>query len=351
MADQLSLRLFADINVSDHFFDSLRADYPDFEAWFKKKSAESAYVFASASGSLDGFLYLKIEDGPVDDVSPPLPPKRRLKVGTMKINAHGTKLGERFIKKIVDHAVREAADEIYVTVFPKHAGLVTLLNKYGFRKIGIKSGKTGVEDVLAKPMANFEDDLDKGYPAIHTKDRKFRLLAIHPEFHTKLFPDSKLVTDSPDIIADLTHANSIHKIYIAKMAGLLSFRPGDPFVIYRTGDGQGPAYYRSVATSLCVTEEVKTMSQFGSEKEYLDYVGPQSVFTDAELRKFWKSREYDKLIKFTYNVSFSKRPNRQLLINQIGLNKSARWSTLDLTKQQFLAIAELGLVDARLIVD
>lgn len=49
--------------------------------------------------SIDGFLFLKVEDGLVGDVTPPLAPMTRIKVGTFKINAHGTKLGERFVKK------------------------------------------------------------------------------------------------------------------------------------------------------------------------------------------------------------------------------------------------------------
>lgn len=352
MSELLSLQKFGDISLADPFFDSLRGDYPGFEEWFAKKADELAYVFRpDPAGELEGFLYLKVEDGPVTDVVPSLPPMRRIKVGTMKVNAHGTKLGERFIKKIVDHAVREAAVEIYVTVFPKHAALVALFKRYGFEHIGTKKTGAGVEDVLAKRMSDFSSDIDKGYPSIHTKGRNFHLLAIYPEFHTRLFPDSILVTESPDIIADLTHTNSIHKVYIAKAPGLLSFQPGDPFVIYRTGDNQGPAYYRAVATSICMTDEVRTMSQFKTQADYLQYVGPQSVFSDDELKSFWKTRKYDKLIKFTYNVSFAKRPNRQSLINQIGLNEDARWSTLSLTEDQFRAIAALGQVDASLIVD
>ncbi|WP_310730564.1 hypothetical protein [Burkholderia multivorans] len=72
----------------------------EFEDWFHRKAENWAYVFEQDDSNLiDGFLYLKIEDDPVEDVNPQLPAKRRVKVGTFKINAHGTKLGERFIKK------------------------------------------------------------------------------------------------------------------------------------------------------------------------------------------------------------------------------------------------------------
>src|SRR5690606_3403934 len=88
---------FKTIDLSDHFFDSLRSDYSEFPNWFKKKSEEFAYIFRNGSGLIDGFLYLKQENEAIPDVIPPLPPEQRIKVGTMKINAHGTKLGERFL--------------------------------------------------------------------------------------------------------------------------------------------------------------------------------------------------------------------------------------------------------------
>ena len=90
---------FAEVNLSQPFFDSLKADYVEFPNWFARKANEMAYVFRNDRGEIDGFLYLKREDGPLVDVEPHLPPANRLKVGTLKINAHGTRLGERFVKK------------------------------------------------------------------------------------------------------------------------------------------------------------------------------------------------------------------------------------------------------------
>ena len=106
-------------------------------------------MFPSGTGGLDGFLYVKIEEGAVEDVTPALPSARRLKVGPFKINPHGTKLGERFVKKIFDHAVHEEVEEIYVTVFAKHTGLISLLTRYGFEWQAAKRTANGEELVLA----------------------------------------------------------------------------------------------------------------------------------------------------------------------------------------------------------
>src|SRR3712207_7909254 len=80
--------------------------------------------------------------------SPNRPACNRLKVGTFKIDAHNTKLGERFVKKIMDAALYMKADEIYVTIFAKHHGLIKILQRYGFNE----EGKKGEELVLVKNM-------------------------------------------------------------------------------------------------------------------------------------------------------------------------------------------------------
>ncbi|ALP62367.1 hypothetical protein [Paraburkholderia caribensis] len=343
---------FKDAKLDDPFFDSLRADYREFEDWFGRKSENWAYIFEQdGSKAIDGFLYMKIEDGVVDDVVPPLPAKKRLKVGTFKINAHGTKLGERFVKKIFDHAVDGGVAEIYVTIFPKHAGLVNLLNRYGFEKAAIKTTVNGVEDVLIRSM-HWRDNLDrdKNYPLIKM-DGDFYQVGIYPDYHTRLLPDSILNNEDVEIVKDISHANSINKIYIAAMKGLMSLTPGDKIVIYRTGDGKGPAEYRAVATSICVVEAVRTLDSFGSVDAFLNYARPHSVFSDAELSGFYKSRRYPFIISFTYNIALRHRLTRHHLIEKIGINRDAYPGFLRLTPQQFKQIVIDGGVNESLIVD
>jgi hypothetical protein len=127
----LEQQQFSKIDLDNPFFDSLKQDYKEFTDWFLKKAnlGEQAYVFYSKPEIIDGFLYLKIENEELRDVIPIKPAKARLKLGTLKINAHGTKLGERFIKKVFDHLIVNDLDEVYVTVFDHHTGLIKLLEK------------------------------------------------------------------------------------------------------------------------------------------------------------------------------------------------------------------------------
>jgi predicted nucleic acid-binding protein len=89
--------LFGSLNVGDIFFDSFRRDYPEFDAWFNRKSDEMAYVCKSDRNELLAFLYVKIEDErePYSDIRPAFTPKKRLKIGTFKVVMNGFKLGER----------------------------------------------------------------------------------------------------------------------------------------------------------------------------------------------------------------------------------------------------------------
>ena len=87
----VKLKCFEDVDLNNTFFDSLREDYggKDFDDWFKRKGKEKAYVFEDQNG-LKGFLYVKTEMPDEPDylkVTPILSPKKRLKIGTFKINA------------------------------------------------------------------------------------------------------------------------------------------------------------------------------------------------------------------------------------------------------------------------
>lgn len=97
--DAIQLFSFNEINFDDTFFNSLRGDYPEFMNWVarKKDQGENAYVLIGESGQIDGFLYLKEEYDVNSDITPLLPGERHIKIGTFKVNAHNTVLGQRFL--------------------------------------------------------------------------------------------------------------------------------------------------------------------------------------------------------------------------------------------------------------
>jgi L-amino acid N-acyltransferase YncA len=347
----LSYVRFDQVNLADSFFDSLKADYAEFEQWFAKKANEMAYLSVSDQGVIDGFLYLKIEDEAHPEITPALAAKHRLKVGTFKIDAHGTKLGDRFVKKLFDRAMADHVEEIYLTIFERHSDLIKLLKRYGFKPRGIKTSSNGTELVLVRTMGWEGDRLHENYPLVKISAGSKFLLAIAPQWHTKLLPDSRLVGEGPNVVADISHTNSIQKIYLAGRSNAQHLKHGDALIIYRMSDYQAPAHYRSVATSVCVVDKVEMISEYPTESTFLEYCRPFSVFTEQELKGFYKSKQYPVIITFTYNISFPKRVTRKVLIEEIGLDGSERWSCLQLTNEQFLAIMKKGQVDESFIVN
>jgi hypothetical protein len=348
----LHYKKFSEIDGDDIFFDSLKGDYNEFKTWFAKKSdaGEEAYVFYNSRKRMDGFLYLKVETDADASIIPPLPSGRALKVGTLKINAHGTKLGERFVKKIFDHAMNLGADYIYVTVFDKHQGLITLMERYGFEKQGEKVTGNGAEHVLIRNLNVISGDVVKDFPHFEITNKKYYLLAIYPEYHSAFLPDSILNGESHDILEDVSHTNSIHKIYISGINRTKSLHPGDIVAIYRTNDGKGKAYYRSVISSIGVVEEVRQIKSFKSEAQFIKYAKPYSIFTLEQLKEYFTKKQKSYIIKFTYNAALKKRIIRKRLIEECLISTRTRWDFTQLTETQLKWIADQGEINESLIV-
>ena len=73
------------------------------------------------------------------------------------------------MKKIMDKAIAEDVDEIYVTMFPTEElrKLVTMFEKFGFSHIADKKHKDGSSEyVLVKDMRTQVNDLMLDYPFV-----------------------------------------------------------------------------------------------------------------------------------------------------------------------------------------
>ena len=346
---------FAEIALSDKFFDSLRASYPGFDDWFRRKAAagETAITYYEDDTLLD-FLYLKEEREEMTDVEPPLPAKHRLKVGTFKIDSRGTRRGERLMKKLLDTAIAKDVDEIYVTIFPEQRlqPLIRSFEKFGFVQVGVKWHENGkLENVYVRDMCRMVGDTLKDYPFTDIRGNRFFQLSILPEYHTRLFPDSILKNERKyDIIQDNSETNSIYKTYICWMQDTRQLRPGDKLVIYRTSDGQGLANYRSVCTSICTVLEVKTIHDFADENDFVRYAHKQSVFTEYELRQWYRTKPNFILIQMVYNIAFTRKVIRKTLIEQVRLKESNYWGFFRLTPDQFNHILRLGAINERYLI-
>ena len=188
------------------------------------------------------------------------------------------------------------------------------------------------------------------YPLIKINGRNF-LLSIYPSWHTRLFPESILTNENDSIIEDVSHTNSIEKVYLTKMSGTETLRPGDNILIYRTSDGQGPARYRSVATSVCVVQEVLNIYDFPHYEDFKKYCAPYSVFEEFELDLLFKKKNYPIIIRFTYNFPLTKRVIRDDIMTVTGYNDSNYWGFLPINDSHFREILRLGGVNESYIVN
>ena len=342
----VKLKHFKEVDLQDSFFDTLREDYEGskFDAWFKKKGDESAYVFENENNGLKGFLYLKIElPGEPDylKITPKLSAKKRLKIGTFKIDSSGFRLGERFLKIIFDNAMKDNVDEIYVTLFENKRDVVKslkhLLEEWGFVKHGYKIENH--ELVLVKSMKNYDEAKSPklNYPQLK-KNSETYILPIKAEYHTDLFPDKILRNEDMHLYEDnLAHRYALEKIYLSGVCHCKA-KPGDIVLIYRMSN-QWYKSYSSVITGLAIIQEV---IQTKTVEECVNICKNRSIFDEAEIRKFYD--KYPTVVKLLDYSVFKKPVTLQQLrdLNIVGETEGPRPFT-PISKEKFASICRLGM--------
>lgn len=315
----LEKEYFGNIDLEDEFFDSFKEDYKGYEKWFNSKANDIVYV-ARSSEKIAALLYVKneTESEPYADIEPIFKPKRRLKIGAMKVQLSGFKLGERLLKAVFDNALHFKVQEIYVTIFPKRDDqlrLIKLLEDYGFYKYGTKKSSSGVEEVYVRDFSGSVSlrTPKSTYPFMSERARKF-MVSIYPEYHTSLFPDSILKTESPkDFVEQEPFRNAISKVYISRSIER-NLNSGDIIIFYRTSGGPG-AYYRSVVTTLGIVENVH--SNILDFDQFSNLCRKRSVFSEQDLKQQWDYNPVNRpfIVNFLYAYSFPKRLNLKTLID------------------------------------
>jgi len=344
---------WGNLDHTNEFFASFKEDYAGYENWFNRKADETVYVCLS-EGKPIALLYLKVEGESENyaDIDPPLSRKKRLKIGSFKVALNGFRLGERFLKIIFDNALLLKVGEIYVTIFNKRIEqqcLINLFEEYGFHLHGYKSGPGGRELVYVRPLTKVANRSNPKltYPFLSTAGRIF-LVPIYPEYHTELFPDSILRTESPmNFVENEPHRNAIGKVYISRSIDR-NLEPGDVIVFYRTG-----GYYKSVVTTIGIAEGV--IDNIPSEEDFIRLCRKRSVFTDKELLKHWNlyRRNRPFIVNFLYAYSFPQRINMKRLI-EIGVIPSVEDAPRGFTQispKNFKDILRECQADESIVVD
>lgn len=308
---------FGETNINDPFFDSLRSSYNKFDNWFSSKCDEECYVCRDDKNSILGFLYLKIENEYENyyDIYPRFTPKKRLKVGTFKVESTGFRLGERFVKIILDNALNYNVDEIYITLFnnkPELKALSELLTRWGFIEYGVKKTINGDECVLLKQMNVITfNNTKKDFPNIKYNVNKF-ILPIFSQFHTKLLPDSIVANENENnFIGNDPYKYALQKVYIT-WGNIKNAKSGDLILFYRMGPEGTSKRYTSIITSLAVVDEI--ICNFKNKEEFFTHCQNRSIFSIAQLNDFWNRHRYNlKIIKFIYVKNLYKNVTLNML--------------------------------------
>ena len=312
----VQLKRFDEVDINSSFFDTLREDYEGkkFDDWFKKKGNEKAYVFEDNENHLKGFLYLKIEDENENysDIEPILTPKRRLKVGTFKIERTGFRLGERFLKIIFENAVKWEVDEVYVTLFESKRqeviALKGIMEQWGFVKHGYK--KSNGEMVLVKDMKQYKDNESPkfNYPILK-QNKNHYFLPIYAKYHTDLFPDNILKNEDMHLYEDkLAHRYAIEKIYLTGAYNIKA-KAGDVILIYRMSESWYKNY-SSVVTGMAIVQEVVKTNNVD---ECISICKDKSIFKEEDIKAIYS--KYPTVLKvldykpFTHKVTLDELRN------------------------------------------
>jgi hypothetical protein len=318
--DVLSVKqyAFSELDLDDVFFESLKNDYPGFNNWFIKKAQETAFVVKNLDG-IQAFLYMKIEDENEDytHFEKILEPAKRLKVGTFKISQNGFYLGERFFRIILEHAIINKVEEIYVTIFPKREEqkkLISFMEDFGF--ILYTNNKDTKEQVYVRKMNTIltnEPSLNN-FPYIKKiVARNYYLLCIDSIYHTKLIPDSIIREENPsDFTSDITAANAIQKIYIGNYQ--INPQPGDIIIYYRMkpkGDNRTARFATTLTGFGLVSEAHKNIKSYETVEKI---ISKRSVLTEKEIKEKLTKKYGVNILKFFDIYSFKKRPIRNFLL-------------------------------------
>ena len=364
MAGKFTLKKFADIDLNDTFFDSLKNDYPGtanstgFVDWFKKKSVTglTALVFEDDKG-VGAFVVLKEEEEQIELQGGVLPVKKRLKISTFRIadRYRRQRIGEGAIGLLLWKWLQVEAEEVYVTVFDKHDALISLFGRFGFQKEGVNPNG---ENVLIKNRKQIDfSDPYKSFPFIKDGFDYAGYIIIDDRYHDTMFAYSELAnTATLQTKVGTSVSNGLSKIYVGQ-APRLNHKIGEPVLVYRRytqGDGKR---YRSCVTSFCI---VTDMIQAKVNNRYLmsfdelkSRIGNKSVFDENELQSQYLNFRNMSIVELLYYGYFGAGNN----VNMDWLDKHGYWAAgnqypteVKLTSAQFKRILAEGNINVSNVV-
>lgn len=358
---QFKLCKFAEIDLNDCFFDSLKEDYPlteengGFVQWFMKKSKDdsTALLYKDEIG-IGAFICLKDEYEPISLIEQTLEKKRRKKISTIRVaeRYRGNRIGEGSIGLALWNWQKSEQEEIYVTVYLKHSLLIEQLVKFGFKLVGhLVNG----ECVYLRSKSNIDySDPYKSFPFINPNFNRAGFLIVDDVYHDTLFPYSDLMNTVQEQLA-LSTANGVTKIYIGSMYNP-NFIIGEPVFIYRKFTGDGQRKFKSCITSYCIVTDIIVVKRNNSclitEEALLDKIKNKSVFDKESILLKFNTEKNLVLIELLYFGFFGAGNNlNNDWLTRNGYFQANTYPTENkLSASQFVSILKEGNVNVSNVI-
>lgn len=287
------------VDRDDDIFTSLRNDYPDFQAWWRKCVEEhrGCWLVRGPGDRIDGLIVRKEEKGDEIGVSPD---GRVLKLCTFKVATHaqGHKVGELLLRKALWYAQLNAYDAVYLTTFPHQRMLLDLLGRYGFHVSARPgAGELNVVKRLSRDrletstVGDLAEVARLAYPRFSLDEpRRIFAIPIQWQFHRQLFPEAAVLSPLP-LFADralfrskrAAAGNTIRKVYVCRASTRL-MRGGDVIFFYQSKDDA--AGNSQSITTVGVVEQVGVAHDF---RELSRLTAGRSVFSEADLKELCRT--------------------------------------------------------------
>lgn len=353
MPNTFQVKYFAEVDLNDHFFDSLKADYPKFELWYKGKADKGTSAFVYTDGdNVGAFIYLKEETEEIPLQGTTLPAIPRIKIGTLKLDEsiRNKRLGEGALGLCLWRWRDAGVQQIYVTVYSKQGALINLLEKFGFYLAGYKEDG---ECVYIKDRNNIDiSNPHKSFPFLPASFRYGGIIPIHAQFHDQLFPYSELknVQFAQSAMENVA-GNGVTKVYIATPASELQYYSGEPVVFYRIAAEKYNRQYRSVVSSYgrivnCVHVRTPAESLMKYD-EYRKLVGNKSIFDEAALRRLYSLNRNVYVLELVYCGFFGAGNNvNYKALKDEGLFEDYPYQ-IRYTIQEYKRILEMGGINVQ----
>lgn len=229
------------------FFDSIRADYPEFDDWFRRKAMEGrrAWIYRDTPGQNAAAIciYAIQTNVPITDDGQVLQGDS-LKLCTFKVGdaVRGRKVGELFLRAAFAYATQHKCSSIFLhanEVQQQH--LKSLIEDFGFGFAGSykNDGVYVKSHPIQAPAIQLEafEYAKRFYPHyLSGEEVQKYLVPIQPQFHDILFPDYQRPGNALPHPHPRRHVgNAIKLAYLCHTPNKRP-KPGDVVLFYRSRD-------------------------------------------------------------------------------------------------------------------